>query len=34
MSLTEWGITIASTGIVVLGSGELWRGLKRLRVKK
>ena len=34
MSLTEWGITIASTGIVVLGSGELWRGLKRLRKRK
>ncbi|MBB1538540.1 MAG: hypothetical protein HG458_004375, partial [Prevotella sp.] len=34
MSLTEWGITIASTGVVVLGSGEIWRAVKRLRKRK
>lgn len=31
MSLSEWLAIIASTGFVVLGSGELWRWVKRIR---
>lgn len=38
MSLKEWGIIIAGTGVLVLGSGELYRVAKRVikghRVKK
>jgi len=33
MSLSEWLAIIASTGFVVLGSGELWRWVKRIRDK-
>ena len=33
MSLTEWLAIIFATGTVVLGSGELWKGINRIRRK-
>ena len=33
MSLTEWLTIIFATGTVVLGSGELWKGINRIRRK-